>query len=399
MEFAPDAVDKANIEDPFMDQVAGALAPPWIEEDQTAQNCRLRAGGAWTMTDASGLFNQLNAIAPGVGVPVEIDLAEVTRMDTGGAWLFYRTAKRLEDAGHSVTYCGSTEDQDALLAQAKANDNPCVVEPFEGNSLTNMVASTGKGVEDAAKGVITSVGFIGLVLTALGRSLANPRRFRLTATVYQMEVIGLNALPIVGLVSFLIGVVIAYQGAYQLQLFGAQIFTVNLVVVAVLREFGILLAAIIIAGRSGSAFTAQIGSMKLNEEIDAMRALAIDPIDVLVIPRFVALTIIMPILTFYADFMGILGGMVISWITLDISPALFIERANQAIRLWDLWVGLIKAPIFGMIIALIGCYEGLAVGGSAESLGTRTTRSVVQAIFTIIVLDAFFAVFFTSIGI
>lgn len=382
-----------------MNQPAGALAPPWIEEDQNADRLQVRAGGAWTVASTPDLFKRLNNIMPENGRPVIFDLSEVTWLDTAGAWLFYRTARRLEEQGATVSYTGVSASQQALLDQAAGNDNPCEIEPPTGNSLTTMVGDMGRGVENLFKGTVTSLGFIGLVLETLGRNIAKPRRFRLTATVHQMEVIGLNALPIVGLVSFLIGIVIAYQGAYQLRLFGAQIFTVNLVVVSVLREFGILLTAIIIAGRSGSAFTAQIGSMKLNEEIDAMRALALDPIEILVVPRLLALTVMMPILTFYADFVGILGGLLISWMALDIPPALFIERAQDSLRLWDLWVGLIKAPIFGIIIALIGCYEGLAVGGSAESLGTRTTRSVVQAIFTIIVLDAFFAVFFTEIGI
>ena len=193
--------------------------------------------------------------------------------------------------------------------------------------------------------------------------------------------------------------VLAYQGATQLQQFGAEVFVVDLVAISVLREIGILLTAIIIAGRSGSAFTAQIGSMKVNEEVDAMRTLGLDPIEVLVLPRVLALLITLPLLTFIADLMGLLGGGLMAWVTLDISPAVFIERLNQSVSLWSFFVGLIKAPVFAFIIAMIGCFEGLKVVGSAESVGQRTTRAVVEAIFLVIVFDAIFSIFFAFVGV
>ncbi|MDA0339651.1 MAG: MlaE family lipid ABC transporter permease subunit [Proteobacteria bacterium] len=382
-----------------MDHVVGGDENPWIAIDEGVGRVNLRAGGVWTINRSADIFDELARVRPTGKIPIEFDLSAITRLDTAGAWLVYRTAKRLRSEGHDVAYVGAAEAQRVLLDQAGENDHPAVAEPPPHNSFIGVLAAMGEGVVDAGLGIRTAVGFIGVVLATLARVIVKPWRFRWTATVYQMEAVGLNALPIVGLVSFLIGVVIAFQGAYQLRLFGADIFTVNLVVVSVLREFGILLTAIIIAGRSGSAFTAQIGSMKLHEEIDAMHTLAIDPLETLVIPRFVALTMMMPILTFYSDLMGMLGGMAISWLSLGIQPAVFIERAHDAIQGWDLAVGLIKAPVFGMIIALIGCYEGLCVEGSAESVGQHTTRSVVQAIFTIIVLDAFFAIFFTTIGV
>ena len=372
---------------------------PWLAVDESVAPLRIRAGGAWTISRSSEVFNQLSAVSLAGTAPIEFDFSELEQLDTAGAWLIYRAAQRLREEGHRVDYVGYSPSHRILLRQAAAYDDPCEVEAPPRNPWLGILEDLGAGMMNVVQGLRTAMGFVGLVLATLLNVAVHPKRWRWTAVVYQMEVVGLNALPIVGLVSFLIGIVIAYQGAYQLRLFGAEIFTVNLVVVSVLREFGILLSAIIIAGRSGSAFTAQIGSMKLHEEIDAMRTMAINPLETLVIPRFLALTFMMPILTFYADILGIIGGMMISWISLDIPPALFLERANAAIRGWDLAVGLIKAPVFGMIIAMIGCYEGLSVEGSAESVGNRTTRSVVEAIFTIIVLDAFFAVFFTSIGI
>jgi len=319
-------------------------------------------------------------------------------MDTVGAWLIYRTERDFRDRGVPVEHVGCTPEQRSLMDQAEEHDQPCTVEPPDRHQFLRLVEDVGAGIVEALLKVREALGFVGLVLESLIGGALHPKRFRLTATVHQMELVGVNALPIVGLISFLIGIVIAYQGAHQLKMFGAEIFTVNMVVFAVLREFGILLTAIMVAGRSGSAFTAEIGSMRLHEEIDAMNVMSISPVETLVLPRFVALVVMLPILTFYADFVGILGGMVISWASLDISPALFVERAQAAFTIENFSVGMIKAPIFGAIIALIGCHEGMQVKASAESLGHRTTQSVVEAIFMIIVLDAFFAVFFTEIG-
>jgi phospholipid/cholesterol/gamma-HCH transport system permease protein len=213
-----------------------------------------------------------------------------------------------------------------------------------------------------------------------------------------MEVTGLRATPIVGLICLLIGVVMVQQGAYQLKQFGAEVFVVNLIGISGLRELGVLLTAIMVAGRSGSAFTAQIGSMKLNEEIDAMQTIGLDPIDTLVIPRLMALVIVLPLLTFFADIMVLVGGGLLSWVALDISPRAFINQLNDAVLVTDFYVGIIKAPVFALIIAVSGCFNGMAVTGNAESVGSRTTRAVVESIFLVIVLDAFFAVFFTYIG-
>lgn len=374
---------------------ADAAGDPWILLEDGGV---LSIGGTWVVSRAGDIYDALERQPLPQSGTLEVNLEAVGVMDTAGAWLVYRTTKRLREQGVEIILHGATDIQRTLLEQVEANDAPCDIEPPHVNSMLKMLSELGDGAVRGADGLRDATGFLGASLLALFRAIFHPSRFRLTATVHQIELVGLNALPIVGLISFLIGVVIAYQGAFQLRLFGAEIFTVNLVAVSVLREFGILLSAIMVAGRSGSAFAAEIGSMKLHEEVDAMRTLALDPLEILVLPRLVALTLMMPILTFYADMMGLFGGMVISWLTLDISPLQFIERAHDAVTGWDMGVGLVKAPIFGIIIALTGCYEGLMVQGSAESVGYRTTKSVVEAIFLIIVLDAFFAIFFTEIG-
>jgi phospholipid/cholesterol/gamma-HCH transport system permease protein len=262
-----------------------------------------------------------------------------------------------------------------------------------------VVARCGKGVIDIGVEILESIAFLGLTTVSLTRVVAQPRQLRVPAIFYHMEQAGLNAIPIIALIAFLIGLVIAYQGAIQLRQFGAEIFVVYMVAVSVLRELGILLTAIVVAGRSGSAFTAQIGAIKINEEVDAMRTIGLDPMQVLVVPRVIALMIVLPLLGFVADVMGLIGGGVMSMIELGISPAQFIDRLGQSFAPWTLGTGLVKAPVFATIIATTSCYMGMKVTGSSENLGKLTTRSVVHAIFAVIVADAVFSIFFAYIGI
>ncbi|MEE8271306.1 MAG: ABC transporter permease, partial [Alphaproteobacteria bacterium] len=264
--------------------------------------------------------------------------------------------------------------------------------------IVEIVNRVGKTVFDVGAECLNLIGFFGMLIARIAGVLARPSRLPLTSMVYHMEQTGLNAMPIVALLSFLIGVVMAYQGALQLQRFGAELFVVNLLGVSVLRELGILITAIVVAGRSGSAFTAQIGTMKVNQEVDAMETIGIDPIERLVLPRVLALMITLPLLGFMSDIVALVGGALMSFFVLDISFGQFMAQLRSAVDLSHLWVGLIKAPVFAFTIAMVGCYEGLKVGGSAESVGRLTTKSVVESIFLVIVLDALFSILFANLG-
>jgi phospholipid/cholesterol/gamma-HCH transport system permease protein len=359
----------------------------------------LVAGGRWNMASAVRLQVDLETLQGPSGGVVELDAAEITGIDSTGAWLLYRTLKRLQSEGLDTRLVNASPTVAEMLDQMAANDVPHPAPERAENGLIRVVRHVGETTEEIYWEVIDGIAFLGLVMQTLAGTLLHPSRLRLTPLVFHMEKVGLNALPIVGLISFLIGVVLAYQGATQLQKFGAEVFVVDLIGVSVLREIGILLTAIVVAGRSGSAFTAQIGSMKVNEEVDAMRTLGLDPIQVLVIPRTLALVLMLPLLAFFSDIMGLLGGGLMAWSVLDVSPGQFIERLNGSIGMWTFWVGIIKAPVFGLLIALVGCYEGLQVANSAESVGSRTTRSVVESIFLVMIVDAVFSIFFAFIGI
>jgi phospholipid/cholesterol/gamma-HCH transport system permease protein len=242
------------------------------------------------------------------------------------------------------------------------------------------------------------LGFFGALLITVGHIIRRPRRFRFNAVTQQFEVVGVHALGIIGLMSFLVGLVIAEQGAVQLRQFGAEIYTINLIGRSAMKELGVLMTAIMVAGRSGSAFAAQLGSMKLSEEVDAMRTIGVSPMESLVFPRVFSTVLLMPLLGFYAAILAIIGGGLFCWISLGIPPITFIQRTREVVPMTDLFQTLIKAPVFGLIIAMAGCFQGLQVQGNAEEVGLRTTAAVVQGIFLVIVLDAFFAVFFTEIG-
>jgi phospholipid/cholesterol/gamma-HCH transport system permease protein len=242
------------------------------------------------------------------------------------------------------------------------------------------------------------LGFLGATVVVGFTLLRHPGRLRLNAIVQRLEVVGVSALWIIGLMSFLVGIVIAQQGSVQLEQFGMEVLTVNLVGRLTFRELGVLMTAIMVAGRSGSAFAAQIGTMQLNEEVDAMRTIGVSPMEALVMPRIIAAVIMMPLLGFYASVVSVIGGGFLCAVALDIPPVTFIARLREVVPLTDLYIGLIKAPVFGFIIAVAGCFQGLQVRGNAEEVGLRTTAAVVQAIFIVIVLDAIFAVFFTWIG-
>lgn len=323
----------------------------------------------------------------------EIDLSGVTEIDTVGAW----TASQLAEK-HSAKVVGASSRAERLIkALGESADSSTVRAPREG-VMMRVPRAVGEGVANFGAGVLTLLSFLGEVIAGFGSIIRHPRRFRRKAFVHQLERVGVTSLGIIGLMSFLIGIVVAQQGAVQLQQFGAEIYTINLTGRLTLRELGVLMTAIMVAGRSGSAFAAQIGTMKLTEEVDAMRTIGISPIEALVIPRIMAAVLMMPLLGFYAACMGIIGGAFIASISLDIPFLTFLSRIQEVVPMYDLYVGMVKAPVFGLIVAIAGCYQGMQVSGNSEQVGLRTTKAVVQAIFMVIVLDAFFAVFFTQIG-
>jgi phospholipid/cholesterol/gamma-HCH transport system permease protein len=324
-----------------------------------------------------------------------VDLSTVTALDTAGAWLLATRAQ----AGLQVQ--GATPAQSLLLDTVTAAlPGPRTRRPRKvRHLLRDRLARIGTGVGEFARAVGGSLSFLGLVIARLALTLRHPRRLRLTALVHHMEEAGLNAVPIVALMGFLIGIVLAFQGATQLRQFGAEVFVVDLIAISILRELGILLTAIIVAGRSASAFTAAIGSMKMRQEIDAMQVLGLDPVELLVLPRLLALVILLPVLGLVANLAGLFGGGLMAWTQLGISPGLFRTQLLAATGADQLLVGLSKAPVFAVIIAVVGCHQGMLVGGDAESLGRRTSRAVVLAIFLVIVMDALFSIFFALWGV
>ena len=357
----------------------------------------MRAEGEWLVASAGELDRRLNALSLPQGRQVIVDLGGLGRLDSTGALLLLRTEHALAARGNRVEFVNLPSHFAPLLDQVRSRgmDEPLPHPVPPHHTFIGFVARIGRVTLILLNRLYDILGFTGLVTEATAKLLVRPGRLRAVATLVQMEQVGLNALPIVGLLSFLIGVVMAYQGADQLRRFGAEIYTVNLLGVSILRELGVLLSAIIIAGRSGSAFTAQIGTMQVNEEIDAMRTLGLDPIEVLVLPRLFGLVITLPLVVFFADFLGLLGGGLMSWVVLDISIPTFITQLHGAISEGTLWVGVVKAPFFAAIIALVGCYEGLNVTRSAESVGRLTTQSVVESIFFVIVTDAAFSIVFS----
>jgi phospholipid/cholesterol/gamma-HCH transport system permease protein len=328
------------------------------------------------------------------GVPVVFDLAQAQRVDTSIAWEIGETAR--SRPGTEVT---GAEGPVAQILRTVEEGLPVPDdEPPPPRGLRVWVEGIGENVAGFGAAFVDFTSLLGLFVSRLGRAIIRPKEFRLTALVHHCESVGLQAVPIVALMAFLIGVVLAFQGAAQLREFGAEIFVVDLIAISILRELGILLTAIIVAGRTASAYTAAIGSMKMREEIDAMRTLGIDPAMALVVPRVLALVITLPILGLIANFAGLIGGGLLSWIELGISPAMFATRLVTDTDTSHAFVGLSKAPVFAILIGIIGCQAGLSVGNTTESLGRKTSSAVVAAIFAVILADALFSIFYQEIG-
>jgi len=352
--------------------------------------------GAWTLAGIAPLEARLKALQWPRERALTIECSTITAMDTAGAWLMRRTLRMLQTSGCDARLRGLRAEFDALLKLIDSHAvSPQGVQPRSPGAL----AQYGR---QAWSFLIQSVGmlaFLGEASVALLRSLAQPRRIRWRPVLHHLQTGGLEALPITGLLSFLLGIVIAYQGAEQLRRFGANIYVADLVGLSMVRELSPLMTAIIVAGRSGSAYTAQIGTMKVTEEIDALRTIGVGPMELLVLPKVLAMAVALPLLTVYTDVMGILGGMVMARAQLEVGYDTFFNRLNDAISLTSYLIGVGKAPVFAVIIALVGCYQGFQVTGSADSVGRQTTMSVVQAIFLVIVTDAMFSIAFSALGI
>jgi phospholipid/cholesterol/gamma-HCH transport system permease protein len=371
-----------------------------LDKTEDAGSLVLTAAGEWLVATATELDRRLRALEIPSGRRVTLDLAGIDRLDTTGAWLLLRTEHVLTDRGNAVEMRNLRPSFEPLIDQVRATG---IIAPARHprpahHSLVGFIARIGEISLGLIARAYSILSFFGIVCAASFRMARHPRRIGVTSIVAQMEQTGVNALPIVSLLTFLIGVVIAYQGADYLRFYGLESYTVQLTAASILRELGVLLTAIIIAGRSGSAFTAQIGTMRVNEEIDAMRTIGLDPVEVLVLPRLFALLLTLPMLTLCANFMGIFGGGLMAWVKLGMGIPEFLTHMSTVAR-WSFWIGLIKSPFFAVIIALIGCYEGFQVSGSAESVGRLTTLSVVEAIFLVIVTDAGFSIFFSALQI
>jgi len=348
----------------------------WLEEETKRNALMLRAGGAWTIRHVSELDPVLKEVDSASQKSIDFDLSVVAELDTAGAWLIHRFVETMAQKGVNAKIVGIKELHEPLLRlveSAETEKENLNTEPR--NGFFDLLERLGRATFDIAEEGKALVNFFGITVVTFFSTLRNPRRLRLISLINQMEQTGLNAVPIVCLLSFLIGVVLAFQGADQLRRFGAEIFTVNLLALSVLREIGVLMTAIM------------------------LRTLGLDPIEVLVLPRINALLITLPLLTFLADVMGVLGGALMAVSVLDLTFGQFFRQLEDAITLTHFLVGMVKAPVFAYIIAIVGCYEGLRVSGSAESVGKMTTKSVVESIFLVIIADALFSILFSALEI
>ncbi|MBX9754885.1 MAG: ABC transporter permease [Pseudomonadaceae bacterium] len=370
-----------------------------LQLDSSSPAPSLRIAGAWTLHNYARLEQQLASLPLPIAASQAIDLQQLAALDTAGAALLVKLLGNSRSRQLSEQAEVLPAARRALLATVSAalEQIPAAVPPTKRHSPSLWLEQLGRGMEGFGQQLLALLSFIGLILATLTRTLLQPSRWRVTALVAQIQQTGLNAAPIVALLTFLVGAVVAFLGATVLSRFGASIYTVMLVAFSFLREFGVLLTAILLAGRTASAFTAQIGSMKANEEIDAIRTLGLNPIELLVLPRVLALLISLPLLTFVAMLSGIFGGALVCTLTLDISPALFLSILHD-VPVQHFLVGMAKAPLFAFLIAAIGCLEGFKVSGSAASVGAHTTSSVVQSIFVVILLDAAVALFCMEMG-
>lgn len=361
----------------------------------------IRLDGSWDAAHGDALERLVAEMAEAAahhdGALVVL-LDRLVALDTLGAYLVFRLRNRLAEAGRAVRIEGATESQKILIDEVSFAPPPVAGDRRSLAPAYDMLSDVGEAVVDAGRDLSNGVAFFGAVVAAFGRLLTGRARLRIASVVTQLERVGLRSVPIIMLISFLVGAIIAQQSIFQLRTFGTVQFVADLLGILVLRELAVLLTAIMIAGRSGSSFTAELGSMKMREEVDALQTMGLDPLEVLVVPRILALMIALPLLTFLAAMAGIAGGAVVAFFYGGVSSDVFFSRLQNAIGFNTFMVGMIKAPFMALVIGLIACIEGFAVRGSAESLGSHTTASVVKSIFVVIVVDGMFAMFFAAIN-
>lgn len=367
----------------------------YLHVHKNAEGIRVEVTGEWTIANAARLEAELDGLPIERAIPIHFLPRQLTQLDLTGAWLLWRKVKELQAQGLQVDLASFDSQHFKFLEDLPEPQKEPEVQPMRG--LRAGLAGIGRFAVREKQQNLAALAFLGRIISSLVRVVPYPRRWRFKDIAHHIYATGLQAIPIVTLIAFLISIVLAYQGADQLARFGAKIYTVDLVAISVLREMGVLLTAIMVAGRSGSAFAAQIGFMKINEEVDALATMGFDPYEILVLPRIVALVIVLPLLTLLADLMGMVGAGFLSVYMLDLSLTQFFHRAIDSIGLNTFLVGIVKAPAFAFLIGFIGTMRGMQVSGSAESVGQQTTNAVVQSIFLVIMADALFSIVFSWI--
>ncbi|MET0879679.1 MAG: MlaE family lipid ABC transporter permease subunit [Tardiphaga sp.] len=373
---------------------------PLLEARSTANALELSPSGSWTAAHVIAMESLFDAVAPRLqqATALKVDMAGVRELDTLGAWLIEKMTRRASAVGRAVEIIGVAGNYAGLIEEVRQVNRRNPARPPPPNPVAARLDEVGRSTLASTEDVAAFLQMLGALGLAVVRVLRHPSSLRLTSLTYQFYRVGWQAIPIVVLITFLIGAIIAQQGIFHFRKFGADSYVVDMVGILVLRELGVLIVAIMVAGRSGSAYTAELGSMKMREEIDALSTMGLDPVDILILPRVIALLCALPILTFIGSMAALYGGGLVAWLYGGMGPAIFIARLHEAVSVTSFEVGMIKAPFMALVIGIVACSEGLRVKGSAESLGKRTTTSVVKSIFLVIVLDGVFAIFFAAVG-
>jgi phospholipid/cholesterol/gamma-HCH transport system permease protein len=373
---------------------------PFLKATLRGDGLELTASGPWTVENAPHIEELIGQLGRDWGVRrrVAIDVGSIERFDTFGAWLLERLLRGWTAEGCATEVRNLSDTYRELMEEVRHSNMVALGAPRREGALLTTLERVGRTMVDAGRDLVLIVQMFGEVAVACLRVAARPRRLRVTSLVYQLERVGWRAVPIVVLITFLVGCILAQQGLFNFRKFGADVYVVDLIGILVLRELGVLIVSIMVAGRSGSAYTAELGSMRMREEIDALRTMGLDPTEILVLPRILALVIAVPLLTFLGSMAALYGGGLVSWVYGGINPDIFLSRLKESIDLDTFAVGMFKAPFMALIIGVVACVEGYQVEGSAQSLGLRTTASVVKSIFLVIVIDGLFAVFFAAVG-